>query len=47
VTAVTPTSITITEAHYGGDKVEQRVSTAANLEEAQKQLNIYGFYRPE
>src|ERR1041385_238464 len=46
VTGVSNNSITIKEAHWKGAFPDTRVSTAADLGEAQKNLNIVGYYRP-
>jgi CHAP domain len=52
VTNVTPTSITIVEANFrtnpatGQGRVTSRIATGADLGDAAKELNIYGFYRP-
>jgi len=45
VTAITDNSLTITEADYGGDTVDQRTSTGTNILDAESELNIVGFYR--
>jgi hypothetical protein len=47
VTGVSSTSITIQEAHYlSQNGIDNRVSTAGNLQTAASQLGIAGYYRP-
>jgi hypothetical protein len=46
VTSVSANSITILEADWNGATVDQRISSANDLQVAQQQLNITGFYRP-
>jgi hypothetical protein len=46
VETVTRNSITISETNFGGRRFQQRTSTASTLREAERQLNIVGYFRP-